>query len=349
MPLLADETLRQFMHLYTHDTSPRKEHAHITHYANINNGWENDLFSLHLEYKMADKSSAEDIILKIYYGNAASHKAQKEFSALKQLSQSFFPVPRAKLLLLNNSPFGHPGIVMDKIPGHPMLHALDQSSTTIQHNLLTCFCKLYVHLHTLDWKPFASEPARYQTSRFIQNWLLESYMFIEQLQPLTFSPVMDWLQEQSKHIVCQRFSVIHGDFHLTNVWLHDDDDSTAFVVDWTGIDVSDYRFDLAWTLMLINTQRDAALSNSILLLYEQFAGQPVEHIEFFMVIACIRRLFDLVVSSSSGTTRLGMKPGVSGLLLEKAKHIHAVYDQLQELTGRSLPQIEKLIYSLSQS
>jgi aminoglycoside phosphotransferase (APT) family kinase protein len=345
MPLLADETLRRFMQLYTYDTSPGKEHAHITHYTNMRNSWEHDLFSLHIEYKTAGQPSAEEIILKIYHGNGAPQKAQKELSGMQQLLQNTFPVPHVKMVALNNSPFGHPCIAMDKIQGHTMLQAFDQASSAAQHDLLTRFCELYVHLHTLDWKPFASEPARYQTNRFIQNWLLESYMFIEQLQPLTFSPVMDWLQENSKHVVCQGFSVIHGDFHPTNVLLTDD--GAAFVIDWTNIDVSDYRFDLAWTLMLISTQRDATLGNAVLLLYEQLANKPVEHIEFFMVIACIRRLFDIVVSLSSGTTRLGMQPDTRKPLHKE--HIQAVYDQLQKLTGRSLPQIEKLIHTLSQT
>jgi len=347
MPLLADETLRRFMQLYIHDTLPGKEQARITHYTNVSNSWEHDLFSFHIEYKLAGKPSAEDIILKIYYGNGAPQKAQKELSGMLQLLQSTFPVPHVKLAALNNSPFGHPCIAMDKVQGHTMLQVLDQSSSTEQHDLLTRFCELYVHLHTLDWRPFASEPAHYQTKRFIQNWLLESYMFIEQLQPLTFSPAMDWLQEQSKQIVCQGFSVIHGDFHLTNVLLTDD--GAAFVIDWTDIDVSDYRFDLAWTLMLISTQRDATLSNTIQLLYEQLANKSVEHIEFFMVIACIRRLFDIVVSLNSGATRLGMKPEVRGLIHKKTEHIQAVYDQLLKLTGRSLPQIEKLFHSLPQT
>ncbi len=48
---------------------------------------------------------------------------------------------------------------------------------------------------------------------------------------------------------------VHWDYHPGNVLLRDD--SSAVVIDWTQIDVSDPRFDLAWTLLLVSSYEGA--------------------------------------------------------------------------------------------
>ncbi len=75
-----------------------------------------------------------------------------------------------------------------------------------------------------------------------------------------------WLAEKSADVVCERLSVIHQDYHPSNVLL--EDDGTAVVIDWTGLAISDFHFDLAWTLMLISTQGYPTLRAIILDMYE---------------------------------------------------------------------------------
>jgi Ser/Thr protein kinase RdoA (MazF antagonist) len=344
MSLLTDEALHRFLQLYAR-TFPTKEQVHLADCTSLSSSWEIDIFALRLEYAESKKRKAEDIILKIYYGNAAAQKAQKEFRALQQLIHSVFPVPQAFLLTLADSPFGQPCVVMSRIHGHTLTQALQKTSSAQQQNLLRDFSQLYVQMHTLDWRPFALEPARYHTRRFIQTWLLESYMFMEQLQPHTFSPAMDWLQERSKDIVCRHFAVVHGDFHPDHILLRHD--GTAFVIDWAAMDVSDYRFDLAWTLLLLSTQHNAEQAKIVLTFYEQFSDQIVEHLDFFMVIACVRRLFGIMVSLSNKGIPSATKANGGVFMHAEVEHIQAVYTQLQDLTKLSLPQIEILIQSLT--
>jgi len=91
-------------------------------------------------------------------------------------------------------------------------------------------------------------------------------------------------------------AVTHGDYHPWNALLRESDDA-AFVIDWTQADVSDYRFDLGWTLVMMRTNfgretRDAALSS-----YERASGHFVPDVEFLIHdgtrgvahIGCFRR------------------------------------------------------------
>jgi hypothetical protein len=81
--------------------------------------------------------------------------------------------------------------------------------------------------------------------------------------------------------------------------------------------------------------------------YERLAGQPAGHIEFFDIIACTKSLIGFVASLRNGATTMGVKPGVEIEMRQKVKHAQAIYAQLQERTGCTLPEIEQLIASLS--
>lgn len=179
----------------------------------------------------------------------------------------------------------------------------------------------------------------------IASWLAQRRPFVEQVLPGVFDSVLDWLQARGEDIPCQRLSITHGDFHPENILLRDD--GTPFVIDWPNIEIADYRLDLAWTRHLLGTEWTIELRDSVLKEYERLAGQPAENIEFFDVIACTRRLFDITASLRNGATTIGMKPGAETEMRQKVKQIRAIYAQLQERTGCTLPEIEQLMVSLS--
>lgn len=334
----------KFLQLYTHEF-PGKEQVRISSSTSIGTGWEGDLFALHLEYEEAARHQSEDVVLKIYHGQSGSQKAQREALSLKQLASGGYSVPRFLFSALQDSPLGQACIVMEKIEGCTLGKILDRSSKEKQHELITLFCQLYVNLHALDWQPLVPGPASYQTKGFMASWLAQKRSFIEQVLPGVFNSVLDWLQAKAEDITTERLSITHGDFHPENILLRDD--GTAFVIDWTNKDISDYRLDLAWTLLSLSTEWTVELRDRVLKEYERLAGQPAEHIEFFDVIACTKSLSGFIASQRNGATTMGMKPSVETEMRQKVKQVRAIYAQLQERTGCTLPEIEQLIVSLS--
>ena len=79
--------------------------------------------------------------------------------------------------------------------------------------------------------------------------------------------------------------------------------------------------------------------------YERIAGYRVEQIEYFEVAACLRRLFSIVVSLSSGADKLGMRPGAEAMMADGA-HIERVYARLRERTGIAIAEVERLLSRL---
>jgi hypothetical protein len=103
--------------------------------------------------------------------------------------------------------------------------------------------------------------------------------------------------------------------------------------------------DLAWTLLLMSTYGSPESRLLVLGEYERIAGHKVEQIEYFEVAACLRRLFSIVVSLSSGADKLGMRPGAEAMMADGA-HIGRVYARLRERTGIEVPEAEELLLRL---
>jgi hypothetical protein len=104
--------------------------------------------------------------------------------------------------------------------------------------------------------------------------------------------------------------------------------------------------DVAWTLLLVSTYETPAYRDIILSEYERIAGFTIEHIEYFDVLACAKRLFTISVSLTEGATRMGMRSGAESMMKQHVIHIQNVYDLLCERTGIPLLEVEELISTL---
>jgi aminoglycoside phosphotransferase (APT) family kinase protein len=232
---------------------------------------------------------------------------------------------------------------MDRIKGQMLWPLLFGSSGERQQELLTQFCDLFVRLHALEWRPFVDDVSRYDTGdpyTFVDRGLTQFRHFLTQLSQSGFLPVLEWLESRRDKVPCLRPSPIHWDFHPGNVLLRDD--GSMVVVDWTALDISDSRFDLAWTLLLASTHQDAKWRDLILHEYERLTETPVEQIEYFDVAACARRLFSVVISFSEGPEKLGMRPEAVAMMKQQMGAIERVYALLLERTSIRVAQVERL-------
>jgi hypothetical protein len=77
--------------------------------------------------------------------------------------------------------------------------------------------------------------------------------------------------------------------------------------------------------------------------YERVAGYKINQIEYFEVMAILRRLFSISVSLSDGASRLGMRPGAEAMMRRNVGHLKNVYALLIDRTGITIPKIETLV------
>ena len=109
--------------------------------------------------------------------------------------------------------------------------------------------------------------------------------------------MIDWLaQHQSPDTACTQPALIHRDYHPWNVILTPDD--RCVVIDWDS-DVSDFRFDLAWTLQLMARMGFTDFVEQVRTVYAELSPLPVTALPYFEVAATVR--WSLIVLRSLDT------------------------------------------------
>lgn len=326
---------------------PRRQNVRILDLARISDGWETEVYSFAVEYSKADDRRREELILRIYPGNDAPAKSAREFNTMVQLHEMGYPVPQVLLLDSEGAHLGTPFVVMEKIAGRSLGAISDESPVERKLELLTTFCRMFVDLHALEPRPFARNSSFHETddlSEIFRRQLSYWQSYTHALESHTFDPIFSWLDERLPTVRFGSPSLIHMDFHPYNILLREED-GAAYVIDWTSAEVSDYRLDLAWTLLLMSTYGNPESRALVLGEYERIAGHRVERIKYFEVAACLRRLFSIAVSLSSGADKLGMRPGSEAMMADGA-HIERVYARLRERTGITIAEVEKLLSRL---
>ena len=342
------DTMQSSLQTYYVQAFPAKQGLRVTDLLSLTGGWESEMYALDVEYGPAENRRREVLVLRLYPGDQAHTKAAHEFRSLRHLHQAGYPVPYVHLLECTNAPFGMPFVIMERIAGQMMGLLLASACGEQQRELLTYFCTLFVQLHRLDWRPFVDAGAREATPGpydFVERALRRVHDALAQFSLWSFLPIVAWLDERRDAVPCFQPALVHGDFHPNNILLRDD--GAAVVIDWAGLQVSDARFDLAWTLLLVGTRGSVAWRDAILQEYERLVGTTVEQLEWFETFACLRRLRVLTVALSAGAEQLGLRPDAGTRMQQQMGAMHQVYALLIERTGMRVAEVEKLFAAFS--
>ena len=338
---MIDEVLASLVAYYA-GAFPGRQGIRISELIPISEGWESDMYAFTLESGPEGARQHEELVLRLYSGADAHIKSAREWRGMGLLHDAGYPVPQVMLLERDESSFGRPFLVMERIHGRQMWPVWFRSPEETQQDLLTLFCRLFVRLHTLEWQPFVQEPASFDALdpyALLDRELDRMRPYVESFPISGFLPVIAWLEE--RRVPCRRPSVIHWDYHPANILLRED--GSAVVVDWTQVDVSDSRFDLAWTLLLVSTYEGSAWYERILHEYERLAGSKVEQLAFFEVYACTKRLYSIVASLTYGPETLGMRPAAEAIMRQQLGASKRVYGLLLDRTGIVVPEVEQIL------
>jgi aminoglycoside phosphotransferase (APT) family kinase protein len=334
------DNIKEQLLLYYQERVSTKKNPIIDDFTHISDGWENEVYAFTLKHG----DGHEDLILRIYPGDNAQEKSLREFNGMQNLYKQGYPVPEVFIHERGTSWFGNPFVVMQKIDGRQM----GKSSSGREKKFLTRFCQLFFDLHALDFQSYLTPIFDGQDLDdpllFINLTLKEWRGYLDMVNHHEFDPVIGWLEAHAKDTPCKRLSPIHGDFHDLNILVTPSDN--AFVIDWTGISVGDYRYDLAWTLLLHGLYGGVEQREEILAEYQRIAGHTVENPEYFDVMAVCRRLASIVISISDGAEKMGMRPETVEIMKQEVGHIKTMYSMLQDRTGLTLPEVERTIKSL---
>ena len=329
---------------YLQEAYPDRRDLHVSDLVSLSVGWESDVYGFRAAWNSQGEPHDEALVLRVYPGVDAVWKSAREFEAMQMLYRAGYPVPRVDLLEREQSPFGKPFMIMQRAAGSGMWERLFHSAADNQHHLMDLFCGLFARLHAVEWRkylPDSAERGADESHNSVERTLSRWMPHLNNLPIPGFHANFQWLEEH-QHLVQPGPAVpAHWDFHPENVLL--DNDGDAVVIDWTSFELTDYRFDLAWTLLLIGSHEGMQWREVILRNYERLSGRKVEGLEYFDAACALRRLFSVVASVIYGPEKLGMRPGAQDIMRRQAPALRKVYNLLQERTGLPIVEVEQFL------
>lgn len=317
------------------------ESAEVSGLKCLNNGWESDVYAFTLDFVDRGTPCNRQLILRLYTGHDVPLfpcKPLNEFNVLRQLCADGYPVPEVYLLECDSTYLGSPFIIMERIEGEGLDKVARAVAPIERAELLKLNAELFVALHDLDWRKYPATHEAQDVS-VIQQEITRHAGVAEHFGAYYALAGLDWLRGQAAEITREKLALAHWDYHPGNVLLTQS--KQPIVIDWTVSAVTDYRFDLAWSLLFLG---DAA--DDFVTLYEEASGEKVEHIEFFVAFACLRRILTMIVSMEQGSEALGMRPGAEVIIRQQKGHLQAVYAKWLEITKQRIPHVEGVIASM---
>jgi len=343
----SEGELRSKLFNYLNAQGIFKGHGKVVDLNEIAQGWETEIYSFSLEREVDYETHTKDLVLRMYNGDGAEGKSLKEFKAMAKLHELKFPTAKVYHLEPNRSVLGKPFVIMEKIDGQSMGKIIETSPSKTGEEMVRLFCRMFVDLHRMDIEPFLSDrllfpdTSYYDTAEHNMNNLMNNArQTLAQFGNTKFDQVLDWIEQNKETVSRGRLSSIHLDYHFYNVLIRSD--GKPFVIDWTNFDIMDYRMDVAWSLLLASTYGNPEARGDILRTYEDIAGNKVEDIEYFEVLAAARRLFSISISLSMGPEKLGMRPEAIEMM-KRGDHIKGVIKVLRDRTGITFRGFDDLI------
>lgn len=334
------ETIRSRLQPYLINAFPERQAITVTRLESLNTGWESDVYAFDAAWDADGGQQSEPLILRIYPGADANEKSVREFHNLAQLKKQDYPVPRVDRLETSvNSPFGKPFLIMERVPGSGMWGPMFRGEPEQRARLLDQFCDLFARLHALDPRPF--DPALPEGANAVQHQLERWRPYVGAMPLPGFIPGWEWIARCAPEIANTTFSPCHWDFHPENILV--DEAGGAVVIDWTGLEVTDRRFDVAWTLLLVCSHETETAREPILRGYERHAGITLQDMDFFDAVACFRRLFSVLASLAVGAEKMGMRSGAEEMMRSHARPLRFVYERWLALTGTSITEAEDFL------
>lgn len=309
-------------------------------------GWESVIYAYTLTHGPQDARSQETGVMRLLTG-ADFEGAQSEYRTLSLLHQAGYPVPEVYALGSPKDVFKRPFILMQRVEGGDFTSRFPRSLEDDQKPLQD-FISLFRSLHVLDWRPYVENPDNISPleqpyTHFDRKLALFS-QYLEGSGIKAFDPVLAWLSERRELTACDRASVVHRDFHPNNIL--EDGKGNLFVVDWSSAKISDYRFDLAWTLALALAYKSDAVRELLLGEYERQMESKVEALAVFEVIAFVRRIGSAMISMHVGAEKMGMRPEAAESMRQDRAAFKRLFQRLVSITSLELPEISAWLDSL---
>ncbi len=321
------------------------QNVEILDLSQIMGGMETLIYSFMCKYKKNGKLTEKKLILRMYTAEKGGKTASNEFEVLKKLRIVNYPVPRVHFQETTSNYVGKPFIILEYIDGvlmgAEMEKSLNQKDTIKSQGFITYFTELFIQLHQIKWQSLTDNPEQYldDPKQNLTDFITWYEKKIQKLGLTSLKPILKWLWMKLTTIKSGEsdLALNHGDFHPYNIML---DNERAYVIDWHGIRIRDYRIDLAQTSILLEMYASKDLRNNIIALYENKRGK-IKDFPFFEVLLILVRFYEFFAATSFDQD--SMTEERIKMFKEQSGPTSRAYSLLVERTGQNFPELEGII------
>ena len=313
--------------------------AVVSNFNFLVSGFESEIYTFQLQ---PSHFSQRGYILRLFTGKGATEKLTREARGLSLLHKAGYPVPALLLQETDAGILGKPFEIIEKLDGQALWPILASVEPHQQSQLLSRFGSLLAQLHKLDWRLFAENPDVYEKHpTLLLTDVISQYRSLYTKYNLKgFLQIIDWL-DTPKNEISVRPAVVHQDFHANNILLCSYDQ--LFVIDWTQCAISDYRIDLAWTLLIMGDLGNPDWGKQILNAYASNSNDPIDHLDYFNVLVTMKLLASTVISFHVGPEELGLRPEALKLTKEQLSIYKQLSQRIRTMTGLVVPEVEDVL------
>ena len=232
-----------------------------------------------------------------------------------------YPTPRIHAVCTDPSPLGGSFLVMEYLPGEPLLSAASPVA------LAGMTGRIHALLHGLDPAPFVAACAA-------RGWQPQCYRLdpgadLDRIEDwarrhVRFRPVIDWLSNNRPGDP-ERLAICHGDFHPINILVRNGE--ITGVLDWSDAIVGDPAHDVAGTTVsiaivgrhVLGLPQADRIADDYLDRYRSRRPVDAGRLAYYRVRHCLVRL-----AEGAAGWPIWSQPAVTEALVSRIGHISGV-------------------------
>jgi aminoglycoside phosphotransferase (APT) family kinase protein len=178
----------------------------------------------------------------------SAHAVEREYRVMHALQKTDVPVPRVDCLCEDESVIGTPFFVMEWVPGRIIMSPLEAGLAPTELNAIyKSYIDVLGRLHSVDHEAVGlgdfGRPGNY-FARQIARWS-DQYRASETDPLPDMDRLIEWLQANIPDD--DATSIVHGDYTIRNMVIHERDPEVVAVLDWELSTIGHPLGDLAYT------------------------------------------------------------------------------------------------------
>ena len=316
----------------------------INNIEKLNFGLSKVIFKLEVSMQKNSLVEKENFIIKFFLGANSEIRKLKEFLILEILYSKGYNVPKPFLHSIYES---LTFLLMEYIPGLSLDKILVKGQNEKIKVYFDQMLSFQISLHEIPIESvsekFNAHNIPFEPSNQLTSYLASFNEIINKSNFIEFRPLYNWLLNNQPNLDTMTFTLVHNDFHPTNMLVANNND--LYFIDWEGISIGYPVIDVSWTMFVTaGICGDKLVEKNLTKIYLKLTNTKLKDssLEYYMILCASWRLvvFTIILNDVQGV-RENDSTFKERILLNYREPIKYFIKRINEITSLTFPSLEK--------